>query len=107
MNWICPSCNHSGAGFSLFDGFGQTMRGDYRCPKCLIVLDTKLQCPNGHQVVGQHELLDKLVPGLQMFKAITGTKKSVCLECRTAYPYPSAFKIVLTCQGKSTVNEPY
>lgn len=107
MNWKCPNCNYSGTGFSLFDGLGQSLRGDYRCPKCLIVLDSKLQCPKGHRIVGQHELLDRVVPGLHILKAITGTKRTVCPECETAYPYPSAFKIILTCNEESTVNEPF
>ncbi|MEW5924201.1 MAG: hypothetical protein AB1746_09455 [Candidatus Zixiibacteriota bacterium] len=108
MNWKCPNpnCNYQGSGFSLFDGFGESLRGDYRCPKCLCVLQTSLQCPRGHIVKGHHETLDRIVPFVHLFKALTGTKKSVCPECGIAYPFPLAFKVVLSFGDKTTVNNP-
>ena len=80
----CPACEKEGGNFFLFDSFGNSLNGNFM-HECGAILETKLQCPQGHIVRGKHPSLDRVFPFVHVIKMIMGNKKTVCPDCRRKY----------------------
>ena len=87
----------------MFDSFGKSLNGNFM-HECGAILETKLQCPQGHVIRGEHSLFDRL-PLVHMIKMVMGNKKTVSPECRKKYDLRRDFRIVLIYGEKLTINE--